>query len=88
VRVGDDQGTAVAGARLVLYTSVQAYREVITGADGLGTMDQIPCDREFGVYVTPPVGYAVAAGRGSSYFDAILFADGSIVDRTFVLSRR
>jgi hypothetical protein len=90
VRVGDDQGTAVAGARLVLYASVQAYREVITGVDGLGTMDQIPCDREFGVYVTspPPVGYAVAAGRGSSYFDAILFADGSVVDRTFVLSRR
>jgi hypothetical protein len=87
VRVADDAAVALGGVPITLYTSTVVYRNVFTGSDGLVVMDQIPCDREYGVRVTPPAGYTVVQARGSSFFDGILFTNGSVVERAFTLVR-
>ena len=88
VHVTDDAAVALGGVQITLYTSTVVYRRVNTGSDGLVVMDQIPCDREYGVRVTPPAGYTVAEARGSSFFDGIHFTNGSVMDLAFTLVRR
>ena len=86
VRVQDAAAAPVTGAMVMLYTADSVYRVVGSGADGVVFLDGIPC-REYGVMVTPPAGYSVAAGRGSSYFDGIRLDNGETAERTFVLQR-
>lgn len=87
-RVTDEAGTAVAGAHILLYTFDGTYRDVITGPDGVAVVDSIPTDRQYGVRVDPPVGYSVVAGRGSSFFDALSFTNGQLLDVVFRVARR
>jgi hypothetical protein len=42
---------------------------------------------ELGVSVTPPAGYSVPAGRGTSVFDGIRLVDGGATDVVFRLTR-
>ncbi len=87
ISVTDNAGAAVAGAQLVVYTGGVAYRTTTTPASGVATVVDLPCDHDWGVYVTPPAGYTVASGPGQGYFDGITFTDRATVNRTFVLSR-
>jgi hypothetical protein len=86
VRVQDAAAAPVTGAMVKLYTADSVYREVGSGADGGVLFDKIPC-REYGVTVTPPTAFIVAAGKGSSYFDGIRLDYGETAERTFVLQR-
>lgn len=86
VRVQDASAAPVTGAMITLYTADSTYRVVGSGADGAVLFDGIPC-REYGVMVTPPAGFSVAAGKGSSYFDGIRIDNGETAERTFVLQR-
>ena len=86
VRVQDAAATPVTDAPVTLYTADSTYRVVGSGADGAVLFDGIPC-REYGVKVTPPAGFTVAAGRGLSYFDGIRLENGETAERTFVLQR-
>lgn len=88
IAVNDDHGAAVGGARLVLYIANVVYRDLLSPASGQVIFDDIPCDREYGVMIFPPSAFTVAEGRGSSFFDGLRFADGSVVDRAFILVRR
>ena len=86
VRVQDAATAPVTGALVKLYTADSVYGVVGSGADGGVLFDKIPC-REDGVAVTPPPGFTVAAGKGSSYFDGIRVDNGETAERTFVLQR-
>ena len=85
--VQDAPGAAIPGAVITLFTVVSDYRTGTSGADGRVTFEQIPCGQEFGVRIAPPPGYSVTAGRGSSYFDGIVIANGATTDLTFRLTR-
>ena len=87
-RVTDEMGAAVAGAHILLYTFDGTYRDVITGLDGVAVVDGIPTDRQYGVRVDPPVGYTVVTGRGSSFFDALTFTNGQLLDVAFRVAHR
>lgn len=86
VRVQDAAAVPVTGAMITLYTADSVYRVVGSGADGVVLFDGIPC-REYGVTVTPPAGFTVATGNGSSYYDGIRLDNGETAERTFVLQR-
>lgn len=88
VTVTDNTGATVPGAGLVVYTGSVPYQNGTTGASGALSFPQLPCDREWGVYVTPPATHAVAFGSGSSYFDGIRFTDGQTITRAFVLTKK
>ena len=87
-RVTDERGAAVAGAHVLLYTFDGTYRDVLTGPDGVAVVDDIPTDRQYGVRVDPPAGYSVVAGRGSSFFDALTFTNGQLLDVAFQVAHR
>lgn len=87
-RALDVGGAGVAGARLVVYTGDLVWADVVTDPSGVHNFGQLPCEREWGVYVTPPAGYSVPVGSGSSYFDGIRFTtNGELQIRTFTLRR-
>ncbi|MBM3854685.1 MAG: carboxypeptidase regulatory-like domain-containing protein [Verrucomicrobia bacterium] len=86
VRVQDAAAAPVTGAMVTLYTSESAHSAASSGSDGSILFDKIPC-REYGVRITPPAGFVVTEGRGSSYFDGIRVDNGDSVERTFVLQR-
>lgn len=88
VNVRDGAGAPVAGAALVLYTGDVAYRSATTTGSGTVSFANLPCDRDWGVYVTPPTTHTVGTGAGVSYFDGIVLSDGATATRTFVLTAR
>ncbi len=84
VTVVDNNGSAVGGAGLLLYTGGVAYRNSVTPANGIVSFADLPCDRDWGVSVTPPATHSVPAA--SSYFDGIVFTNGQTINRTFTLT--
>jgi hypothetical protein len=85
--VRDNQGAAVAGARVAFYTPGLLLAEPVTGADGRVTLADAPCNVDLGARVIPPTGYTVTEGRGSSWFDGIRLTQGATTSLTFVLRR-
>ncbi len=71
-RVRDQGGAAVPGTLVTLYTGQGDLEEGTTDVTGTRRFDHILCGREYGVRVTPPAGYTVVEGRGSSFFDGLL----------------
>ena len=70
VRVEDENSDPVSGALLELYALNRTWDQDVTGANGVLTFTQA-CGMEVGVRVTPPTGYTVHEGRGSSFYDGL-----------------
>ena len=70
VRVEDENSDPVSGALLELYALNRTWDQDFTGANGVLTFTQA-CGMEVGVRVTPPAGYTVPEGRGSSFYDGL-----------------
>ena len=70
IRVEDQNSDPVSGALLELYATDRTWDQDITGADGVLTFTGA-CGMEVGVRVTPPAGYTVPEGRGSSFYDGL-----------------
>lgn len=87
VLVTDESGAPVPGADLHLFTSTATWASATTGADGRWTFSDVPCGQEYGVKVSPPGGYTVEEGRGSSFFDGLVLEDGVPVDVVFRLTK-
>ena len=69
--VVDGAGTSVAGASLALFTAREELIRRETDASGTVVFTELGCGIEYGVSVTPPDGYTVEEGRGSSFFDGL-----------------
>ena len=87
VLVTDASGAPVPGTVAQLYSSTGTLGTATTGSDGHLTFASAPCGAELGVKIAPPAGYSVAAGRGSSYIDAISLQNGSNRDLLFTVTR-
>ena len=85
VLVVDDLGAPVSDAELILYQPGAVVAQVRSGPSGRFDFGDLPCRLDYAVKVTPPGGYAVTEGRGSSYLDGITVETGSAVQITFRL---
>ena len=85
--VVDGAGESVAGASLALFTAVEELIRRETYAGGTVVFTEIPCGMEYGVRVTPPEGYTVEEGRGSSFFDGLDPSNGEELAVIFRLDR-
>jgi hypothetical protein len=84
VLVLDEGGAPVRNATVTVYTPTERASIGATDGDGRALL-RGPCVTSMGVYVTPPAGYAVAAGRGASFFDGVTVTRGGTADVTFRL---
>ena len=84
VRVEDENSDPVSGALLELYALNRTWDQDVTGANGVLTFTQA-CGMEVGVRVTPPAGYTVPEGRGSSFYDGLRPDIGGRVELVFRL---
>lgn len=87
VRAQDASNAGVAGATVTVFTSLGELTKGVTASDGTLDFTSTPCGMELGVSVTPPAGYSVPAGRGTSVFDGIRLVDGGATDVVFRLTR-
>lgn len=87
VRAVDAASAGVAGATATVFTSSGNLATGLTSSDGTLNFLSIPCGMSLGVGITPPSGYSVPAGRGSSVFDGIRLSDGASTDVVFRLNR-
>lgn len=87
VRALDASNAGVAGATVTVFTSLGELVKGVTGADGTLDFTSTPCGMELGVSVSPPTGYSVPSGRGTSVFDGIRLVDGGATDIVFHLTR-
>lgn len=87
VRAVDAASAGVAGATATVFTTSGQLATGLTRSDGTLDFISIPCGLPLGVAITPPTGYSVPAGRGSSVFDGIRLADGASADVVFRLNR-
>ena len=87
VSVVDQAGSPVQGAVLTLFSSAGSLLEGRSGPDGAYTFRPPVCGQELGVRVTPPAGYAVLEGRGSSFFDGLSPRPGAPAVVRFTLLR-
>ena len=87
VRALDAASVGVAGATATVFTSSGTLATGLTMSDGTVDFSSTPCGMSLGVAITPPTGYSVPAGRGSSVFDGIRLADGASTDVVFRLNR-
>lgn len=85
VRVVDSEGQPVSGAVVTLYSFRGEISSTTTGADGALELEA-PCG-DLGVKVSPPSGYSVPEGRGSSFFDGLQISEGGERAVSFVLRR-
>lgn len=83
----DQDSRPVAEARVLLYTGQGVVRDTRTGQDGVVTLDTILMTEPHGVRVAAPRGYVLTEGRGSSFVDQLLLADGETRTLTFRLQR-
>ena len=79
----DSTEEPVADAELELFSSSGPLETGRTDTDGALTFSDLRCGRHHGVRVFPPTGYWVRAGRGSSYFDALVPHRGDELSVTF-----
>ena len=85
--VVDGAGTSVGGASLALFTAREEVIRRETDASGTVVFTEVGCGIEYGVSVTPPEGYAVEEGRGSSFFDGLVPSKGEELVVTFRVDR-
>jgi hypothetical protein len=83
VRVVDQRDAAVPNVRTVLYTGAGLERDVVTGADGTVTMNDVLVGPEYGVRVVPPTGLTATEGRGQTYVDGLRLNGGETRTLTF-----
>jgi hypothetical protein len=83
----DQNGAPVFGSTAVVYTATSELAGKQTAADGRTTFSDIPCVTQVGVRITPPAGYTVVQGRGSSFVDGLTFTVGQVVDVNFRLTK-
>lgn len=83
VRIVDQTDAVVPNARTVLYTGAGLERDVVTGADGTVTMDDVVVGPEYGVRVVPPTGFTATEGRGQTYVDGLRLTGGETRTLTF-----
>lgn len=88
VRVEDETGAAVPGARVVLYTFQGIVRDVVTAANGEVIMSDILTDQSYGVQIQAPVGYRLEVGRGLSFNDGIVLVGGEVRTQLLKVFRR
>ncbi|MBT5696640.1 MAG: carboxypeptidase regulatory-like domain-containing protein [Gemmatimonadales bacterium] len=85
--VTDQAGDPVSGAALTLFVSTGVLAEATTGEAGAYTFTSVGCRIELGVRVTPPPGYTVVQGRGTSFLDGILLEPGQQKSVTFRVAK-
>jgi hypothetical protein len=83
----DGTGLPVPNATIKLYTSTEQFAQAVTDANGRTSSPKAPCVIQFGVSITPPTGYSVPSGRGSSFFDALTVPKNGAVSVTFHLTK-
>ncbi len=88
VSVVDDQQVPLPGVEVVLYTSAGVLERAPTDSGGTRVFTRLRCDTAHGVYVTPPAGYSLVPGPGSSYFDGLVLQSGQEIPVQFRLQRR
>ena len=85
--VEDQTGAAVPGARVILYTSTIDIATLASDSAGKAAFTTAPCVSALGLRVTPPAGYTVVEGRGTSAFDGIIITNGAQRSFTFQLQK-
>ncbi len=85
--VVDGTGAPVAGASVTLYTAQEVLAVKDSDAGGLAVFTKVACGVEYGVRVTPPEGFSVEEGRGSSFFDGLDPSNGEEFAVIFRLDR-
>ena len=88
VTVTDSAGTAVPGARVVVYVAAGLVRDQLTDNAGVMLATELVAGVQHGVRVVPPTGYTVTEAAGSSYVDGVVLAAGEQRALTFRLARR
>jgi hypothetical protein len=83
----DSTGMPVANATMKVYTSTEQLAQLATDTTGRISFSNAPCVIQFGVSITPPAGYSVPTGRGSSFFDALTVVNNAAVSVTFHLTK-
>jgi hypothetical protein len=86
VLVVDDEGEPVPDAGLLLYAPRGELEDVRTDAAGRYDFVDILCGGGYAVKVTPPPGYSVEEGPGSSYNDGLTVGEGAPVELVFTLA--
>lgn len=86
VLVVDDEAEPVADAGLLLYAPRGELEDVRTDAAGRYDFVDILCGGGYAVKVTPPAGYSVEEGPGSSYHDGLAVDEGPPVELLFTLA--
>ncbi len=82
-RVRDQAGAPLPGATLTLFSGTDDLGSDVTDASGDRGFAVTLC-REYGVRVSPPSGYSVVAGRGTSFRDGLRPRNDSTVTLPFV----
>ena len=80
--VRDEAGKPLSGATLTLFGGGGNLAADTTDVTGSGALAVRGC-QEYGLRMTPPGGYTVAAGRGTSFFDGLRPRDGGTVALPF-----
>ena len=83
----DGSGLPVRNATIKAYTSTAQFAQSATDANGRVSFSNAPCVIQVGVSITPPAGYSVPSGRGSSFFDALTVPRNGVVQVTFHLTK-
>jgi hypothetical protein len=83
--VTDNTGATVGNAEVVVYTGTVHYQRSFTHANGVASFVDLPCDRDWGVFVIPPASHALS-DRG--YVDGIRLVDKTVTEVKFLLTRR
>lgn len=81
VRIADQNDSAVANARVVLYTGAGIARDVVTDANGVALLVDVLVNELYGLRVVNFTGYLATEGRGTTYEDNLRLIDGET--RTF-----
>jgi hypothetical protein len=84
VRVVDEDGDPVPGAQLTLYTSTETLDVADVGESGEHTFVRLFCGN-YGVLISPPAGYTVPEGRGSSWIDGLIVENGGLLEAVFTV---
>lgn len=88
VNVTDAAGTLVPGAVLSLYSGGGDSTITSVAPSGSLTFGNLGCaPPERGVRVTPPAGWTVVQGSGSSWKDGLIVTSGATLDVRFILTR-
>jgi protocatechuate 3,4-dioxygenase beta subunit len=87
VTIRDQGNRPVPEARVVLYNSTGVIRDQRTDANGRLVMDTVLMSESHGVRVVNPRGYLLGEGRGISFADQLLLADGEVRELPFRMER-